>query len=255
MPRKRKQAARDDSIRKEQEALSKEIRLSGVGEDPAVQALLKEFSDADPAKALEILSALQRHIQGTSDLDDPEQRTKLVFLTSKASEVEAAEKAWNENRTEFIQNVFDRNPPIEGRAGEQIKARAALKFQEAIAKKRSESQMRQINLSNAVKNGPKEEIFVTGHFENINGEVLLLPDEIRIMNFVWRFAPGKHVVPAVVAQAYRNLQSQRAEREARRLAMSASDGIGMEMNEFNRKQKEIDKEFTKSDFTGGLNVG
>ena len=253
MPRKRRDVRQqEEAERRLHEAADKPINPSGVGEDPAIKALLEKFATASPAEALDIISAVQRHIQGQADIDNPEKRDKILVLKAKASEIHDAETAWSENKEKFIQEIFDKNPPATGKEAEKIKARAARIYQKAMNSANAKMNERKLRLDYQLANGPKEEILVTGHFENVNGQMLLLPDEVRIMHRGFLLKPGKQVVPSVVAGAYRNILAMRAERDARRNAMSASDGAGPEFNEFFRRQRNIDAEFGKSDFTGGL---
>ena len=236
----------------EKEILAKEVRTDGVGEDPSVQAFIKKFAEASPQKALEILSAMQKHLTGQSDLENPRRQEKVMVLKAKAEDLEAAENAWKEDQVKFVQHLYDKNPPPIGDEAERLKVKAAAEFQAAMQKHSKSQIQKQAMFDDVVKNGPKETINVTGYHENINGRMRLMPEVLRIMHRTFVLQPGQHTVPQVVAEAYRNVQNLRDEREARRNAMKAEDGAGLEYAEFAKRQKQLDLKFSKSDFTGGL---
>jgi hypothetical protein len=234
----------------ELEVLSKDV--SGIDHDPSVKAFIEKFADADPQEALEILAAMQRHLLGKSDLDDPVKKEKVMMLHAKAEDVKAAEDAWQSNPQKFIADIVDKNPPATGAEAEKLKAQAVKKYQDAIQTKNADITFRRMELDRVLKESPKETIDVVGHHEIVNGKMTLRPAVVKIMHRRFILPPGKNTVPRPIAQAYHNQMKLRNEQEERKKAMSASDGQGLEYSEFVRKQRELDSKFGKSEFSGGM---
>ena len=66
-------------IQREQEALNSMVRTDGVGEDPAVKALMSDdFTEMSEAEALDVKLALQQIIRGqTAMLNNIERQEKV----------------------------------------------------------------------------------------------------------------------------------------------------------------------------------
>lgn len=244
--RKRKTAASSIAA-----AMDKQIRLDGQGEDPSVQAFLRMLEQKDPQERIDIMMALQKHITGMSDEDTPEGRERMLLIRANEEMIQAAEDAWEEDSVGFMETLNDKYPRPEGIDADRHRAKKVQEFQQKVTNYKALAKFKQQKLDYALQHGPKEEILVTGQIEVVNNKQRIVPDVIKIMHRTWVLPPGRHTVPKVVAERYRDIQKLRSERQLRGEAMSAPDAGGQEFNEFVKRQREIDRLYSPSDFSGG----
>ena len=93
MGRKKKRSRR--AAQRTQEALHKEVRFDGIGEDPVVRVMLERLPTAGHAEAFEIMQAVQSHMRGEPvDVSDPILRDKIAKARARTIAMDKAEQKY-----------------------------------------------------------------------------------------------------------------------------------------------------------------
>lgn len=228
--------------------LNSPVRLDGTGEPEVVRDLLQNYPHMTARQALESQLALERIASGDlSQQDTPEERERIAKLRGQAEAMDRAARAYEEDPQKFMDDMMQQADKIRptGDRKERIKAQAAQMYQQAQAHAVASRTTKKLQFVHELKFGPKEEIMVPGIWEIINGQSVLSPEVIRIMDRMWILPPGKHIVPKPVAEHYRQMRKIRAENDAREAILKTTDRNpdGMELGELQRRMREIDKRF------------
>lgn len=216
---------------------------------PLVLEMMNRLAGATQMEAVNIGLALQQIVRGPSSLlanqNDPNVAQTIQRMRSRAAAQDAAAEAYEKNKEAFALDVIGQAEKImpTGEKRDQIIARAMKEFQEARNNATAKQINKKLKLQYEIEHGAKETIAVTGQMINIsqNGAStpVIVPEVIRIGSFVWRLAPGTHVVPSIVAQRYRSIVKSRAEKEERKQVLLKNP----EYNEAERKFGQIDKKY------------
>lgn len=229
MPRKRKV----DNSNEQLERLNSQVRLDGVGEDPAVKAMLSpEFAEMPNSQALDIALALQDLIRGQNSIlsNQKEQAEELGKLRERMDKYDKAEEAWKKDRAGFIEKVRSRAEDLrieDPKEKARLQARVAKELQAEIQRQVAEQTLQESKLKQMLETMPKVIVTSPGKLESVNeGGVIhqrLVPEVIKLRNFSFVLQPGVPTeVPQLIAEEFYSRQRVQQENMERKALLNAS---------------------------------
>ena len=255
MPRKKKVS----NISEQMERLESKVRLDGVGEDPAVKALVDgTFTNATETEALNISLMLQQIVRGQTSIlsNQDKQAQELSRLREKMDKYDQDAEKWERNREKFIDEVNKKAE--EFRIDDPDKkahliAVEAQRVQHTIAATRVENTLNAVKFNAFLEAQPKEIIVSPGVSATImdNGvqRSVMATEVIKIKHTKWVLQPGVPTeVPKVVADEFRQRQKSRQEIYERKALLNASAPkdnmvVAQKWGEINRKYGSGGDEF------------
>lgn len=225
------------------EILNKPVRLDGSGESPMMKELLNVLQghkQLSPRERAELVAKIQEELTGV-----PMPEHIKTATAQGVAEREAAEKEWAENRERFLEKSWseaERNMPTEEQKA-KIKAQVSQEYQDHYAQAVARQTVEEQRMREIMRTAPKEEIHVQGitemHRVGDNIRPVNVGETIRVNGVAVHLNPGKHVVPAPIAQRYREILDSRAETEERKKVMSGD----LTTQEYRQGLKAIDKKY------------
>lgn len=248
----KKKSRPEEVLAREQEILSRPVRTDGVGEDPAVRAMLSEtFTEGTNTEALDIALAMQQLLKGQASLleNDRKFSEELQHMRAKMAKIDEDAQRFEQDRERWlneIQAAADKMRVSEEQV-EKLKAVAANDLAAKIQAAKASVSLDRQAFDDALAHEPKETITSPGIVEIVmqNGAPVaqLFNEEIRIKHRRWVLRPGVPVeVPHSVAEMYRNRKRSEQETAERQKAMMAN----MESSKLAERMKEIDNQFGSS---------
>lgn len=246
-------------IHEQQDTLDKKILISGQGEDPVVQDLVKgKIRKASNKDALDMALALQQIIRGQESIlskvneqgeEGRKTRQELAELRARMDAMDVAAEKYDADNKKFIQEIMDKAEKLKavGSDKDKLIAQGAQTYSQEISKARAnlvvERQMFDAELERM------EQVMVVSagelQYASVNGQMQakLFPEEVRIKHRVWTLKPGvPTMVPKVVAQALERKRLTQAETEERQLAMSKN----LNGSELEKEQARISQKYGSS---------
>ena len=255
MPRKRKV----DNTSEQIERLESEVRLDGVGEDPAVKALVDgTFANATDTEALNISLMLQQIVRGQTSIlsNQDKQAQELSRLREKMDRYDRDAEKWEKNKEKFIDEVNKRAEALridDPDKKAQLIAQEAQRIQHTIAATRVESTLNAVKFNAFLEAQPKEIVVSPGVPATImdNGvqRSVMSPEVIKIKHTKWVLQPGVPTeVPKVVADEFRQRQKSRQETYERKALLNAAAPkdnmiVAQKWNEISKKYGSGGEEF------------
>lgn len=245
-----------DDINRENEALDSIVRTDGVGEDPAVAALLSDdFVTASEVEALDVKLALQQLIRGQSALlnNMDTMSGEVSRLRQRMTAYEAAASAYEQDRKKFVEEIESRSELLLKREEERnaIRAKAVNDVSEMVAVKKANAKMDAMEMKRRLLAEPTETVLVTGNWVNVSvgqgrSQMKLYPEYINIHGVQFKLEPGQHTVPRSVAEIIRQRQANAAEQAERKEAISAAPGKIRKDTEVAKDWDAISKKYNSS---------
>ena len=229
MPRKKKV----DNTSEQIERLESQVRLDGVGEDPAVKALVDgTFEKASNVEAFDIAAMLQQIVRGQNSIlsNQKQQGQELARLKAKMAKMDEDAEKWEKNKEKFIDEVNKKAEAFcidDPQKKAQLIAQEAQKIQNAIAATRVENSLNAVKFNTFIESQPKEIIVSPGvpTVVNDNGvqRSIMANEVIKIKHKQWVLQPGVPTeVPKIVADEYRQRQKARQELYERKALLNAA---------------------------------
>lgn len=224
-------------------------------QDPMVQSIIAKGDQATTNRGLlEAVLLIQDFLEGDDAmLNDPDQAEALSHLRQKSEDVDETERQYLNNKSGFIDGIFDDAEKIKltGNAASKARAEAGSIYRTALANKRADYNNKMLKLKHEIEHGPKVTIHVAGHYEGrkANGVAVqkLCPDIINIMGVSYPLAPGVHEVPRRIAEEYERVMRDRAESEERKALMIVNDaGDGVEAGKLIAGTAAINRKYQTS---------
>lgn len=214
-------------ITRRQAVLDSPINPEGIGEDPAVKALLSEdFVKATDVQALDVALALNRLLDGQASILENQKTLvdDLTRLRARMDQYDQAAQAWEQDQGKFFSKVMSRSAKVRkvGEAHNREVAKGVKLAEQAAQEVRARAASDRIHFEQVLKTQKQVAITDPGLTETVtvNGSasVRLVPRVIRIKHRTWVLPPGKSVkVPKLVADAYQQIlrsEQETAERES-----------------------------------------
>ncbi len=229
----RQVVAEKRDLNHELEILNSQIRMSGQGEDPAVQKLLMRLVSASDSEALQIALELQRIVRGPAsmleNLDDPSVQAELNRIREQHEKADKAAQAFESDRERFIEEVTEKaEKRYTKREWEKIQASGLEEYRRARELEKADFEASKLQLHEDLKTMPNVTIIVEPQYEltTIQGAVSQheVPTIITILDKRWVLYGGQHDVPKLVAEYYAEIQSIRNENKERMEAGSLDKG-------------------------------
>lgn len=232
---------------------SKQVNISGHGEDPAVRAMLSEgFVKATDSEALSVALALQQIMRGQDSIlermnhNDAKMAEEFARLQKRMAEYDEKAASFETDRHKFLQEVDNMAEQVRavGTERDKLLARGGKMFEEALAKANAERVTGRLNFDAELLTMPTETVVSPGRLEvgYVNGAqtTRISPEVIRIKHRAWTLPPGRVVeVPKVVAEVLRQRRTTEAEQEERKAVLSARP----EDKVLSKKWAEIDTKY------------
>lgn len=238
----RQRIRRDNS----EEALSKTVRLDGVGEDPAVRAMLSEdFVKGSNKDALDIALALQQLVRGQNSIMDNQTQLsgEVARLRQRMDEMDKTAEKYEADRVGFIQEVLDKAQGLKDPTNKTL-VKGMNEFSDALAKAQAEAVHSKLHLIEVLKTMPKETVLSPGELVTVSGQggqptIQIMNEIVRIKDLEWVIPAGIPTeVPQVVAEILRNRRQSEQETKARQEVMAknlSDDQLKTQWNEINSK--------------------
>lgn len=219
MPRKTKS--------QQNETLDAPVRMDGVGEDPAIKALLSdEFVEGSNVSAAEIATALAQIIRGQNFLG-----SQVAQISERMDKMDADSIKREAEQKKYIDDVFSKAEKLKavGDEKDKIVAQGAAMYAEALQDARAKGAVNALRFEEILRDMPTETVISPGviDVELVNGVQTpkLFPEVIRIKHKVWVLQPGVPMeVPMIVAERMR--EKRRSEEHTERL----KEILGKQMN-------------------------
>lgn len=229
MPRKKKV----DNTSEQIERLESPVRMDGVGEDPAVKALVDgTFENASNMGALDIALMLQQIVRGQTSIlsNQDRQAAELARLREKMDRYDQDAEKWEKDKEKFIDEVNKKAEAFridDPNKKAQLIAQEAQKIQKAISANRAENSVNNLQFEAFLSTQPKETIVSPGVPTTINDNgvqrSIMAAEEIKIKHKKWLLQPGVPTeVPKVVADEFRQRQKSRQEIYERKALLNAT---------------------------------
>ena len=229
MPRKKKVSNVSEQI----ERLESQVRLDGVGEDPAVKALVDgTFEKSSDLGALEIALMLQQIVRGQTSIlhNQDQQALELARLREKMDKYDQDAEKWEKNKEKFIDEVNKRAEEFridDPNKKAQLIAQEAQKIQKAISANRAENSVNNLQFDAFLVSQPKEIVVSPGVPTTVNDNgvqrAIMAAEEIKIKHRKWVLMPGVPTeVPKIVADEFRQRQKSRQENYERKALLNAT---------------------------------
>jgi hypothetical protein len=229
MPRKKKV----DNVSEQIERLESQVRMDGVGEDPAVKALVDgTFEKASNLNALDISLMLQQIVRGQTSIlhNQDQQAQELAKLREKMDRYDKDAEKWEKDKEKFIDEVNKRAEEFridDPNKKAQLIAQEAQRIQKAISATRAENSVSALQFESFLASQPKEIVVSPGVPTTVNDNgvqrSIMVADEIKIKHRKWILQPGVPTeVPKLVADEFRQRQKARQELYERKALLNAT---------------------------------
>ena len=226
MGRKRKRSRR--ASQRTQEALQKEVRFDGVGEDPIIQVMLERLPTAGHAEAFEIMQAVQAYIRGEPvDISDPILRDKIAKARERAVAMDKAQKKFEEDPVKFVEDITEQARKLHPTTAhlERDQAKGAKMYANAKTMVRSIQATKRLEIAFRLKNDPKELFLIRGSWGIVGSEreFKQFKEEVRFDGCQpILLVPGQRMIPKIVADVLRQRYRDQDEAQAREGAFAKS---------------------------------
>lgn len=247
---KKRREQQKQKEQKEREFLSASVHPLGIGEDPAIAALLQ--SDApglSHREKLERALAVQRIAHGDAAyLNDPEAAETVSRLRQLAAKMDEADAKFRRDPEKFADEVTERAlKKIPPKKLDDLRAKGARMYQEAYQQAVARKHTKALEQMWRLRNDPQEEIEVSGHWVTpAGGGPILLPDEVRISGLPpIILKPGIRKVPKIVADMYRQMRQTRlmGEEVHKAAVIPDDDKPSISYQKLSEKIAEIERRF------------
>lgn len=221
-----------------QEALEKQVNMSGQGEDPAVQALLSDdFVEGSNVEASQIAMAINRILHGMEM--QQAQMNKVVERMDKMDEDALRREEANKK---YIEEVLDKAEKLKltGEEKDKVQAKGIALAQNAIKVAKAEAVQMRLEFEERLKNEPKETVKSFGEpiyvMEHGQQTMKIVPEVVRIKHKKWVLPINQEIeVPKSVAD-YLRVKKERLDRDAKLKGLLQGD---LEAGELAQKWNEI----------------
>lgn len=208
---------------REEEILNSPVNMNGVGEDQVIKDLLSpKFTEGTNQEAADIGIALRQLISGQNLLlqNQEKQSEEMARIHQRMADMDAAVEKWEKDKNGFIQEISDKMDRIRTASPDQIIAKGAIQFQEAVTNARAEMHVERLKFKERLSRMPTEMVIspgeLVGVMEGGRQTMKILPEVIRIKDMQWVLQPGVMTeVPQVVAEVIRNKRRSEKETQAR----------------------------------------
>jgi len=242
-----KQNIKQRRLQEEAERLNSPVNLNGVGEDKVIQDLLSpKFVEGTNVEAAEIAMALRQLITGQSLLLQNQQRQseEIAKVRQRMSEMDKDAEKWETDKQAFLQEVADKADRIRTTNPDQIIAKGAILYQDALVQAKAEANVDKMKFHETVAHMPMETVISPGELvtfmENKMQVNKIIPETVRIKDMQWVLQPGIPTeVPKIVAEALRN--RRRIEEESR--ARGEMMGKNLEQGVFQQRWSELNSKY------------
>lgn len=212
----------------QQAVLDTPINPTGVGEAPAIKALLSdEFSKMNDLDAAAVAIAVAKIVRGVlkEELDGT-----MGAMTAKIAEMEKTAKAWEADRLKFAQEMHDlaeKNRVTDREKVPNLEIKGAQLMEKARAEAQAEQMIRRAKIDDMVRTAPKVTMVHSGHPMVVRiGETkqtIVKPHEIHYEHLVFKLPPNEPVeIPRFIYEAY--LKEQEMAKERNKLNDVLKDG-------------------------------
>jgi len=207
-----------NTVAEQQAILDKEINTSGVGEAPAVQALLSDdFVHMNDMDAAAVAIAVAKIVRGVlkEELDGT-----MGAMKAKLAEMEKTAKAWEEDRLKFAQDMYnlaEKNKVTDREKVPGIEVKGAELLQKAREEAQAAAIIRRDQINDRVRRAPTVKIMHPGHEKTVRiggaKQTVVEPHQIRFEHLTYTLPPNKLVdIPDFIANAYMEEQEKAQER-------------------------------------------
>jgi len=203
------------------EILDKPVRLDGVGEDPAIQAMASEaFTKMNDEEAMGVALAVAKIFRGQiqAEIDG-----SLAQMKQLVNQMEQTAKQYEEDRVKFAEDIFNRAEQMRKNGNGAVSSvKGAELMQQAMAEARAIGAQRRFELEQKVINAPKIKFVHPGEQRTVmrggNKVTEVRPFVIAHEHLTFVCPPNKPVeIPDFVYEAYlkeRELAEQRDKLQA-----------------------------------------
>lgn len=230
----------------QENTLDKKVRMDGVGEDPAVKAVLSDdFVQGTNLEATEIAVALQQILRGQQA-----QGLELAKINQRMNRMDEEALARDKEQKKYIENVLNKAERLKATGAEKdkIMADGIALAQNEFTKARAKIASNALAFEEELKNMPTETVVSPGELVTVmeNGQQVskIMDEVIRIKHKTWVLPPGQAVqVPKIVADRLRQIRRGQEEQRLRKQALSEN----LEAEKLAKKWREIDGRYSKSE--------
>lgn len=145
-----RQKSQRKSVAEQAETLNKPIRMDGVGEDPAIQALVSEdFLKMSNQDALAVATAVAKLVYGSIEKD-------LTKLTERMAKMDEDQRRWMEDRDRWLAEMDKRmESTLRSSSGQKAAAKGADLMKQAMEEVKAEAINRRLMIDAKVANAKK----------------------------------------------------------------------------------------------------
>lgn len=231
----------EDQAAKEREALDSKVRLDGVGEHPAVQALLSpEFEKMSNLDASQIALMLQALVRGQNSLME-QNSIQIAQIRERQDQIDRDVAERLENQQKFIEDVLNRAEDLRrtGIENDKLIAQGAAQYAKARENAVANLAMKNLAFEKALAIQPKVSIVSAGQLvttmEHGQQVVKIINEEVRIRNKRWVLPIGQVVeVPQSVAEILIQRKASQKETAQRQQLLSKNLEANVLAEEWNK---------------------
>jgi len=204
------------------ETLEKVVNPSGVGEDPAIKALVSdEFIKMDDEEALSVAIAVAKIVRGQlqEELNGTMTQLKQVMMEMQ----ETARKS-EEDRLKFAQEIFDKAEKLRKVDNDQIAVQSMDLWDKARKEAKAAAMIRRAEIDDMVQRAPKIKMMHPGVPQTVriggNKQTIMKPFEIRYEHLAFIFPPNEPIeIPDFIYKAFMKEQEMAKERDGLKEAL------------------------------------
>ena len=201
------------SVGEQADTLEKPIRMDGVGEDPAIQALVSDdFVKMSNQDALAVATAVAKLVYGNIEKD-------LVKLTDRMVKMDDDQRRWMEDRDRWIKEMDARmERTLKSSDGEKAAAKGSDLMKQAMEEVKAEAVQRRLAIDARVANARKITVSSQGVPVRVrigdSFDVKYDPEVIRYEHLTYVLRRGEYVeVPDFIYEDWMKRQAQVRDRD------------------------------------------
>lgn len=243
MPRRK--VTKEERHQHEQEVLSAQVRLDGIGEDRVI-ADLNRIPEMSNVEATKVALQLQHLVRGENSLIAQQQTELMNRLMEKMEIMDRVAARWEEDRVRFNEQITSMADRLRlSEAGqEQARAQAGIDLAKATQEARASMVMDKQRYDTFLAHEPQVTVVspgvVTLVTENGAPSAKLLPEEIRVKHRRFVLPPGIPVsLPQSIAEVYQSRTLSRAETQEREAVLK----MNLESGKLEERMREIDRKY------------
>lgn len=219
------------------------VRTDGVGEDPAVKALLSDdFVKGSNVQALEIASSIQQLVRGMNIMQE-KFSDQFSKIHKRMDEMDKAAEAWEKDKQKFIEDVLSKSPPT----GDKDVAKGVETYRNALNEAKAQVVYDRLSFDKAIASMPTVTVVSPGELVTVveGGRPVnkFMNEVVNIKHRKWVLPVGQAVeVPKLVAEVLNQRRRTQMEQEEREQLLSKR----LESDKMREGWEAINKKYNSS---------